>query len=103
MLESTGALEQATRPKARRLRLSRFLAVFLLAAFVALIAMVLLPQDKYLRYQSLNDGSVANAYWIYERIHFDPTPIDIAFIGTSRTGRSIHTKRLEEDLSRAGV
>jgi hypothetical protein len=103
MLESTGTLEEATRQKDRRLRLSRFLAVFLLTALFTLVAMVLLPQDKYLRYQSLNDGTVANAYWIYERIHFDPTPIDVAFIGTSRTGRSIQTKRLEEDLSRAGV
>jgi hypothetical protein len=103
MLQSTGALERETRPKARRLRLSRFLTVFVLCALVTLIGMVLLPQDKYLRYQALNDGSVANAYWIYERIHFDPTPIDIAFIGTSRTGRSMHTKRLEEDLSRQGV
>jgi hypothetical protein len=103
MLQSTGALERETRPKARRLRLSRFLTVFVLCALVTLIGMVLLPQDKYLRYQALNDGSVANAYWIYERIHFDPTPIDIAFIGTSRTGRSIQSKRLEEDLARTGV
>jgi hypothetical protein len=103
MLQSSGAPEQEISAKARPLRLARFLALFLLAALIALIGMVLLPQDKYLRYQSLNDGSIANAYWIYERIHFDPTPIDIAFIGTSRTGRSIQTKRLEEDLARAGV
>jgi hypothetical protein len=72
-------------------------------ALLSLTGMILLPHDKYLRYQSLNDHSAPRAYWIYERIHNDPTPIDIAFIGTSRTGRSIHTRRLEEDLAQRGV
>ncbi len=86
-----------------RLTLRRFLLVFLLAALLATCAMVLLPHDKYLRYQSLNDHSAPNSYWIYERIHDDPTPIDVAFIGTSRTGRSMNTKRLQEDLAAHGV
>jgi hypothetical protein len=41
--------------------------------------------------------------WIYQRIHADPTPIDIAFIGTSRTGLSVHSRRLQEDLARRDV
>jgi hypothetical protein len=86
-----------------RLTLRRFLLVFFGAALLATCAMTLLPHDKYLRYQSLNDHSAPNSYWIYERIHDDPTPIDIAFIGTSRTGRSMNTKRLQEDLAVHGV
>ncbi|MGC1524368.1 MAG: hypothetical protein WA803_22705 [Steroidobacteraceae bacterium] len=65
--------------------------------------LIALPHDKYLRYQALNDPKAPNSYWIYERIHFDPTPIDIAFIGTSRTGLSVHSRRLEEDLATRGI
>jgi hypothetical protein len=66
-------------------------------------ALIALPHDKYLRYQTLNDAQAPNSYWIYERIHFDPTPIDVAFIGSSRTGQSIHSRRFEEDLARRGI
>ena len=69
------------------MRLRNFLVIIVLTAILALAAMVALPHDKYLRYQSLNDHTAPNAYWIYERIHTDPTPIDIAFIGSSRTGK----------------
>jgi hypothetical protein len=86
-----------------RLRLKRFLLLFGLAALLSLVGMIVLPHDKYLRYQALNDHVAPRAYWIYQRIHADPTAIDIAFIGTSRTGRSMHTKRLEEDLQQQGV
>jgi hypothetical protein len=86
-----------------RLTLRGFLSVFFFGALLATCGMTLLPHDKYLRYQSLNDRSAPNSYWIYERIHDDPTPIDIAFIGTSRTGRSMNTKRLQDDLARQGV
>jgi hypothetical protein len=77
----------------------------MLMTFVVLNVMALsvLPHDKYLRYQALNDAQAPTTYWIYERIHFDPTPIDVAFIGTSRTGMSIHSARLEEDLLRDGI
>jgi|GEM_PF-2357400 len=85
------------------MRLRNFLVIIVLTAILALAAMVALPHDKYLRYQSLNDHTAPNAYWIYERIHTDPTPIDIAFIGSSRTGRSMHTERLQENLAREGI
>ena len=70
---------------------------------VGFVSMIALPHDKFLRYQALSDGTAPTAYWIYERIHRDPTPIDVAFIGTSRTGMSIHSRRLEEDLQRLGI
>ncbi|HEX3397427.1 MAG TPA: hypothetical protein VHS76_12065 [Steroidobacteraceae bacterium] len=86
-----------------RLSLRGFLILFLVSALLTTGALILLPHDKYLRYQSLNDRSAPNSYWIYERIHDDPTPIDIAFIGTSRTGRSINTERLQNDLAAYGI
>lgn len=78
-------------------------AMLLTFAALSATAVSLLPHDKYFRYQVPNDPDAPTSYWIYERIHFDPTPIDIAFIGTSRTGMSIHSRRLEEDLARDGI
>ena len=72
----------------------------LLAVFACLnvAAVAVLPHDKYLRYEAPNDMDAPTSYWVYERIHFDPTPIDVAFVGTSRTGMSIHSRRLQDDL-----
>lgn len=82
----------------------RTYALFLVVGCgIGLTAMVMLPHDKILRYQEFNDGTAPTAFWIYERIHMDPAPIDVAFIGTSRTGLSIHSLRLEEDLKQLGV
>jgi hypothetical protein len=95
---ATGADSPLTPSRARR-----FLLVFLLAVLATLGGMILLPHDKFLRYEALNDHVAPNAYWIYERIHYDPTPIDVAFIGTSRTGRSVNAQRLEADLRARGI
>jgi hypothetical protein len=85
------------------LRLPAYVLFLLVGCATGLAAMVALPHDKFLRYQALNDSTAPTAYWIYERIHTDPSPIDVAFIGTSRIGLSIHSGRLEEDLRRLGI
>jgi hypothetical protein len=85
------------------LSLRAYMLCFVAGSILGLAAMVALPHDKFIRYQQLNDGTAPTAYWIYERIHMDPTPIDVAFIGTSRTGMSVHSRRLEEDLQRRGI
>jgi len=87
----------------RQISLRKFLMGLFATSLAALLGMIALPHDKYLRYESLNDHTAPNAYWIYQRIHNDPAPIDIAFIGTSRTGRSVNTERLENDLAARGV
>lgn len=73
------------------------------AAVVSSALVVLLPQDKALRYRALRKNMAPTADWIYRRIHEDQTPIDAAFIGTSRTGMSVHSVRLQEALARSGV
>lgn len=84
-------------------KLLRFVLCLAGVTLSVLVLMTFLPQDKYLRYQALNDGQAPTAYWIYERINRDPTPIDVAFIGTSRTAFSIHSGRMQDDLARVGV
>ena len=87
----------------KQLGLRRFVLLMLATALVFWCAVIVLPHDKYLRYESLNDHVAPNAYWIYQRIHSDQTPIDVAFVGSSRTGRSVNTARLQNDLAGQGV
>jgi len=54
-------------------------------AILLLVGLVFLPHDRYIRFQDFRIEAYARLGWIYERIHFDPTPIDVAFVGTSRT------------------
>ena len=81
-----------------------FLSNFVLAAITAglvLAAMVLLPHDRYIRWQDMRIEAYARLGWIYERIHFDPTPIDIAFIGTSHTMNGIDAAAVSEAIAQA--
>lgn len=78
------------------------LAVALAAAFLALVS--LLPHDPYVRFQQLSRESVhyQRVKWIYERIHFDQRPIDIAFIGTSHTQSGVNSGIVETALAAQG-
>jgi hypothetical protein len=76
----------------------------ILACSVALaIGACLLPDNSYQRWQLLDGTIHANARWIYERCHFDPTPIDVAFIGPSRMGAGVNAPRLSQALAARGL
>jgi hypothetical protein len=63
-------------------------------------AVVLLPENDYQRWQLQDpDGSLR---WIYERIHFDPKPIDIAIVGSSRAQLGLSAAAVEQDLAKQG-
>jgi hypothetical protein len=85
-----------------RLSPSHFLGVVVTTALALLIALSVLPDDRYLRFKSLTEPEVIKAGWIYERIHFDPTPIDVVFIGTSRTVAGIDSEIVEQTCRDAG-
>jgi hypothetical protein len=74
-------------------------AAFVFAAFVMLLTLlamsVVTPQNAYYRWQELNSGTTRKADWIYERLHFDAEPIDIALIGTSRMGGGLSGPSIE--------
>lgn len=82
-----------------RTRLVALLA--LTVAFGAAAAM--LPDSPYERWQLLDGTIHKRARWIYERIHYDPTPIDVAFVGPSRTEAGVNAVVLEQELIRRGV
>ena len=80
----------------------RFLFYMLGTAIALLILLCLLPDNRYVRFQSLTDSAVVKVGWIYERLHFDPSPIDIAFLGTSHTVFGINSEVVERTCRNAG-
>ena len=82
----------------------RFLLLIGLATLVALAGLALLPQDRYQRFAEAATESkhYLRIKWIYERIHFDETPIDVAFIGTSHTQSAIDSRIVEAGLRAHG-
>ena len=86
-----------------RLSARGFLALTGATLLAAFAAVLVLPHDPYIRYQSFKGGLFDRLDWIYERIHFADTPIDIALIGSSRTGRGVVPTLLEAELDRRGA
>jgi hypothetical protein len=77
-----------------------WLSLWLLLGFaLTCAAVMLLPSARYVRYQQEADTIQFHARWVYERIHFDPTPIDVAVIGTSRLEAGVSPVALQQDLS----
>ena len=62
-------------------------------------ALIAIPGDAYYRWQQSDGTILFRARWIYERIHFDPTPIDVAVIGSSRMEASVRASELGAALS----
>jgi hypothetical protein len=58
-----------------------------------------LPHDRYIRYQQLANSDLFRSRWVYERIHYDKTPIDVAIMGSSRLETSVSAPILEKELS----
>jgi hypothetical protein len=86
----------------RPLRLGWVLTVMAFGCLVSAVTAVALPHSAYIRYQSLQGTIYDHARWIYERIHFDDTPIDIAFVGSSRTYAGVIPALVEAALEKRG-
>lgn len=70
------------------------LAIFAVLLLVVFLSAVFLPYDRQYAYnQLLSNCDKGN--WMYSRIFLNPTPIDIAFLGTSRTDSGIRDSLLE--------
>jgi hypothetical protein len=71
-------------------------------AVVLAAAVCLLPDNTYQRWQ-LVDGTIYEPLrWMYERIHFDPKPIDVAILGSSRTQLGLSAEAVERELALRG-
>lgn len=78
------------------------LFISLTISVIILVAVALLPDSSYTRYRLLNVGAYKLATWAYERIHFDTTPVDVVFIGTSHTMNGIDSELVEAKLNQNG-
>jgi len=77
--------------------------VFVLASAVALaVGATFLPDNPYERFQLLDGTIYAKGRWIYERMHFDPKPIDVAIVGNSKTALGLSAAEIEEQLALKG-
>jgi hypothetical protein len=85
-----------------RLRPATFIWLVLSATLAFLAAVCALPDNRYVRFSALTEDEVVKAKWIYERIHFDPTPIDVVFIGTSRSVAGVDSGIVERSCRDAG-
>ena len=75
----------------------------LLIAFGVAVGLCLLPENPYQRWQLLDGTIHARARWIYERINFDPQPVDVVFVGPSRVGAGINAPRIGAALAARGL
>ena len=71
-------------------------------AFALEVGACLLPENDYQRWQLLDGTIYEHLRWTYERIHFDPRPIDVAIVGPSRTQLGLSAARIEQQLSSQG-
>lgn len=76
-----------------------FLALFALSFSLYCVLSYFLPHDRYIRYQVFANADLFRSRWVYERIHYDKTPIDVAILGSSRLETSVSAPILEDELS----
>ena len=77
-------------------------AAFVAGLLLVLTAISLLPIPQARRYASL-EGDMRRLSAIRQRIQDDPTPIDIAFIGTSHTWNAVADQDLQRRLVNMGT
>ena len=74
--------------------------VWLLAVLIGvMVGVSCLPHNRFIRFQTLRGTLHERAEWVYERIHDDPTPIDVLIVGSSRTAAALDPVALQGLLS----
>jgi hypothetical protein len=76
--------------------------VILLVGVLLAVGAACLPDNPYQRFQLLRGSLYQHLAWIYERIHYDPTPIDVAIVGPSKTLTGVSAGEVEQRLSVLG-
>lgn len=78
--------------------LARLWIGLLLGLAAGLVFCGLLPFSPYIAWQQSAGTQMFHSRWIYERLHHDPTPIDVALIGSSKIEAGISPSVMEEVL-----
>jgi hypothetical protein len=93
-------LDRAARIPKRKTTVRELVLTILAMLGVALLlnsAVCLLPDNAYQRWK-LVDSDYARLRWIYERIHYDPRPIDVVILGSSRSQLGFSAPGIEHQL-----
>ncbi len=72
------------------------IALFFSLLTIPLIGLYLAPYSGEFAYHYIENDCYNHGAWIYDRINHNPTPIDIAFIGSSHTIHAFQDKKIEE-------
>ena len=75
--------------------------VILLVAVLSGVGAACLPDSPYQRFQFL-PVLYQHLAWIYERVHYDPKPIDVVILGPSKTLTGVSGSEVEKRLSVLG-
>lgn len=81
--------------------LARTIAILLMAVAFAAGA-TFLPDNAYQRFQLLDGTVYEKARWIYERLHYDKRPVDVAILGDSHALIGLQPDRIQAQLAAAG-
>ncbi len=65
--------------------------------------LLLLPVNKRMKYEGLENDCFNHAMWIHDRIHTNEKPVDIAFLGSSHTINGINDRLIEQHLAELGL
>lgn len=75
------------------------IALFFSFLIIPFVALFVTPYSEEFAYHYIENDCYNHGAWIYDRINHNPTPIDIAFIGSSHTIHAFQDKKIEEMLS----
>ncbi|HEV2547891.1 MAG TPA: hypothetical protein VGU20_11170 [Stellaceae bacterium] len=79
----------------KRLAPARFAAVTTAMIIILIVGACLLPHSRYIRFTNAHEPVLHKEGWIYQRLHHDPTPVDVVFIGSSHTIWGIDAEQVE--------
>jgi len=74
------------------------IALFFGLLAIPLVALFIFPYSEEFAYHYIEHDCYNHGSWIYDRINHNPTPIDIAFIGSSHTIHAFQDKKIDELL-----
>jgi hypothetical protein len=80
---------------------ARYWRVCMLFFLLGLGAALLLPHDPATPFYLLKSTDYIKLGWIYDRLEISPTPVDVAFFGTSHTLNGVDSAILEQGLTAA--
>lgn len=80
-----------------------YLSFFLVPAVLFVVLLFAIPLNKRYAYHFIQNDCADRGSWIHDRIFSNPTPVDIAFIGSSHTKSAIKETVLEDKLQQEGL